>query len=79
MTARLERCPRCGETLTAGFLRTSGRQIIWTPANDHRPAVVPLYPDEFTLPGAGLWHGACCPSQYCGTCGLILTETEETP
>ena len=72
-----DRCPRCGETLKPGFLRTGQRSILWTPSGESRMVNLPMEKGEFELPGASLWHGARCPAPYCKNCGLILIETKE--
>lgn len=70
-------CPRCGESLRPGFLRSGQRGILWTPSGENRGAYVPGGEGEFFLPGANLWCGAKCPARYCKNCGLILIETKE--
>ena len=73
-----DQCPRCGEALTPGFVRSGQRSILWTPFDEkHRFTCLPEQEGEFSLPGANLWNGAKCPAQHCKKCGLILIETKE--
>ena len=71
-------CPRCGEALKPGFLRSGQRSVLWTPFDEEdRFTCLPGREGEFSLPGANLWRGAKCPAQYCENCGLIMIETKE--
>ena len=73
-----DHCPRCGEALKPGFLRTGQRNILWTPnGGKSRFTFHPIWEEEFSLPGECLWNGAKCPARHCEKCGLILIETKE--
>ncbi|MCI9610219.1 MAG: hypothetical protein HFG07_08425 [Oscillibacter sp.] len=72
-----DHCPRCGEALTLGFVRSGQRCILWTSSGKRRISYLPMREGEFSLPGESLWSGVKCPSQYCENCGLILIETKE--
>lgn len=70
-----DHCPRCGEALKPGFLR-SGGHILWTPSGKWRLSYLPGE-EEIPLEPTSYWSGAKRPAQYCGNCGLILVETKE--
>ena len=72
-----DHCPRCGEALTPGFVRSGQRSILWTPSGKRRVSYLPMWEGEFSLPGECLWNGAKCPARHCEKCGLILIETKE--
>lgn len=72
----LDQCPRCGEELKPGFLRSGSRNILWTPFDKWRVSYLP-WEGELSLQEKRFGSGVKFPAQYCKKCGLILIETEE--
>ncbi|WP_295748356.1 PF20097 family protein [uncultured Oscillibacter sp.] len=72
-----DRCPRYGETLRAGFLRSGSRNILWSPFDGWRISYHPIWEGERSLQEKRLGSGVKLPAQRCEHCGLILIETKE--
>ena len=70
-------CPRCGEALKPGFLRSGSRHILWTPFDEWRASYLPMWEGEISLQEKRFGSGVKLPARCCGKCGLILIETKE--
>ena len=73
----LEKCPQCGKELEAGFVRSGGLCLFWSPFGGPKILAVPTREGEFPISPRRGWTGARWPARRCEACGLILMETKK--